>query len=169
MPTPEARLTALGITLPVASAPVANYVAAVRSGNLVYLSGQGPIVDGKVVYAGKVGLDLDEADGYAAARLALINSLAVLRQEIGTLDAVSRVVKLMVWVCGAAGFQRQHVVANGASDLLVAVFGAAGKHARSAVTAPDLPFGIAVELELVVECVAPALSANQASQANHAN
>lgn len=159
MPTPEARLAALGIILPAPSSPVANYVPAVRSGTLVYLSGQGPIADGKVVYAGKVGLDIDEDAGYAAARLAVINSLAILRQEIGSLEAVSRIVKLMVWVCGAPGFQRQHIVANGASDLLVEVFGARGKHARSAVTAPDLPFGIAVEVELVVECAALAAPA----------
>lgn len=152
MTSPELRLKELGVELPAAALPAANYVTAVRSGQLVFLSGQGPIVDGKVVYGGKVGLDLDEAAGYQAARLSVINSLAVLRQEIGTLDAVTRIVKLTAWVCSAPGFQRQHVVVNGASDLLVAVFGERGKHARSAVSAHELPFGIAVEVEMVVEC-----------------
>ena len=151
MSTPEARLKSLGIELPAAPRPAANYVPAVRSGRLVFLSGQGPLADGKVVYAGKVGADLTEEQGMQAARLTMLNSLAVLRQAVGSLDEVTRILKLLAWVRCADGFQRQHVVMNGASDLLVDIFGERGSHARSAVGAHELPFGIAVEIEMVVE------------------
>ncbi len=154
MASPESRLAALGIELPAAPLPAANYLLATRSGRLVFLSGQGPIVDGKVVYSGKVGAELSEEEGYQAARLTILNSLAILKQTLGSLDKVTRVMKLLAWVRSADGFQRQHMVVNGASDLLVEVFGDAGRHARSAVAAHELPFGIAVEIELVVE-VAP--------------
>ncbi len=156
MSSPEARLKALGIELPEAPKPAANYVTACRSGSLVFLSGQGPIVDGKVVWQGRVGAELSEEDGYRAARLTVLNSLAILRQELGSLDAVTRIVKLLAWVRSAEGFQRQHMVVNGASDLLVEVFGPRGRHARSAVAAHELPFGIAVEIEMVVEAASPA-------------
>ncbi|WP_321792433.1 RidA family protein [Burkholderia pyrrocinia] len=151
MNSPEARVKALGIELPALSAPAANYTPIVRSGRLAFVSGQGPIRNGVVVYKGVIGADLSEEAGYDAARLAVLNALAVLRAALGTLDAISRVVKLLAWVRSAPGFERQHVVANGASDLLVDIFGESGRHARSAVSAPELPFGIAVELELVVE------------------
>jgi enamine deaminase RidA (YjgF/YER057c/UK114 family) len=151
MDSPEQRLKKLGITLPNLPKPVANYVPFVRTGQLIFLSGQGPIIDGKVIYAGKIGSDLSEQDGYEAARVAILNSLSILRTELGSLDGVSRIAKMLVWVNGAPGFQRQHIVANGASDLIVEVFGSRGMHARSAVSSPDLPFGIAVEIELVVE------------------
>ena len=147
----EARLRALGIVLPAAPKPAANYVTATQSGRLVFLAGQGPLADGKVVYAGKVGVDLSEADGYQAARLTVLNSLAILREHAGSLDRVTRIMKLLAWVNCATGFGRQHLVVNGASDLLVEVFGERGRHARSAVAAHDLPFGIAVEIELVAE------------------
>lgn len=153
MTSPEARLKALGITLPSAQTPAANYVPAARSGRIVFLSGQGPIADGKVVWKGRVGAELSEQDGYQAARLTTLNALAILRAELGSLDAVSRVLKLLVWVRCAEGFERQHLVANGATDLLVEIFGDAGRPARSAVSAPELPFGIAVEVEMVVETV----------------
>jgi enamine deaminase RidA (YjgF/YER057c/UK114 family) len=149
--TPEARLRALGLELPAAPRPAANYVTATQSGRLVFLSGQGPLADGKVVYAGQVGTDLSEADGYRAARLTILNSLAILREHAGSLDRVTRILKLLAWVNCAPGFGRQHLVVNGASDLLVEVFGDRGRHARSAVAAHDLPFGIAVEIELVAE------------------
>jgi len=151
MTSPEARLQALGIELPQAPRPAANYVAAARSGRLLFLSGQGPIVDGQVVWKGRVGAELTEEQGYQAARLTILNALAILRSELGSLDAVSRVLKLLVWVRSAAGFDRQHVVANGATDLLVELFGDRGRPARSAVSANELPFGIAVEIEMVVE------------------
>jgi enamine deaminase RidA (YjgF/YER057c/UK114 family) len=153
MSSAEARLTALGLELPPVPKPAASYVTAVRSGQLVFLSGQGPLENGRVVYAGKVGADLTEEQGYQAARLTILNSLAVLREAAGSLDAVARIVKLLGWVCCAPGFQRQHVVMNGASDLLCELFGDQGRHARSAVSAHELPFGIAVEIELVAELV----------------
>jgi enamine deaminase RidA (YjgF/YER057c/UK114 family) len=151
MPSPEARLKALGIELPVPPRPAANYVAASRSGRLMFLSGQGPMKDGEVVYRGKVGAELTEEQGYQAARLTILNSLAVLRQEAGSLDNVTRILKLLAWVRCVDGFQRPHMVVNGASDLLVEIFGERGRHARSAVTAHELPLGIAVEIELVAE------------------
>ena len=152
MSSPESRLKSLGIELPPAPQPAANYVTSCRSGRLVFLSGQGPIANGEVVYAGRVGAELTEEQGYQAARLTILNSLAILKQAVGSLDEVTRIVKLLAWVRSAEGFQRQHVVVNGASDLLVEVFGEArGRHARSAVAAHELPFGIAVEIEMVVE------------------
>lgn len=147
----ETRLKALGIELPPAPQPAANYVTATQSGRMVFLAGQGPISDGQVVYRGKVGVDLSEAEGYQAARLTILNSLAILRAHAGSLDRVTRILKLLAWVNCAEGFQRQHLVMNGASDLLVEVFGERGRHARSAVSAHDLPFGIAVEIEMVAE------------------
>ena len=149
--SPEAFLLAAGITLPNASPPAANYVPAVRTGNLIYLAGQGPIANGKPVMTGKVGGSLSEDEGYQAARLAGLNALAVLRAELGSLDRVRRIVKLMAWVNSAPGFTRQPAVVNGVSDLMVEVFGEAGRHARSAVGANELPFDIPVEVEMIVE------------------
>lgn len=151
---PEARIKALGLELPPAPAPLASYVPAVRTGNLVFLAGQGPILGGKPTVTGKVGADFTEQEGYKIARTTILNSLAALRAEIGSLDRVRRIVKLVGWVNSAPGFTRQPWVINGASDLLVEVFGDAGKHARSAVAANELPLNIPVEIELVVE-VAP--------------
>jgi len=153
-PSPEARLKALGIQLPPAPTPLASYVPAVRTGNLVFLAGQGPLAGGKPTVTGKVGAELTEEEGYKAARATILTSLAVLRAEIGSLDRVRRVVKLVGWVNSAPGFTRQPWVINGASDLLIEVFGDAGKHARSAVGANELPLNIPVEIEIVVE-VAP--------------
>ena len=147
----EARLQALGIELPPAPRPAANYVTATQSGRVVFLAGQGPIVAGEVKYQGKVGRDLTEEEGYQAARLTILNSLAILRAHAGSLDRVTRILKVLAWVNCVDGFQRQHLVMNGASDLLVEVFGERGRHARSAVSAHELPFGIAVEIELVAE------------------
>ena len=149
--SPEARLRALGIELPAPPRPVASYVPAVRTGNLVFLSGQGPTAGGKAAVTGKVGAELTEEAGYKAARSTILNSLAVLRAEVGSLDRVRRIVKLVGWVNSAPGFTRQPWVINGASDLLVEIFGEAGRHARSAVGASELPLGIPVEIELVVE------------------
>ncbi|MGB3067097.1 MAG: RidA family protein [Ottowia sp.] len=147
----EDRLKTLGIKLPLAPKPAANYVTAAQSGRTVYLAGQGPMENGTVVYGGKVGSDLSEEEGYQAARLTILNSLAVLREHAGSLDRVTRILKLTAWVNCAPGFQRHHIVMNGASDLLVELFGTRGRHARSAVSAHELPFGIAVEIELVAE------------------
>jgi len=152
--TPEDRLKALGIELPPAPKPLASYVPAVRTGNLVYLAGQGPVAGGKPAVTGKVGAGLTEEEGYKAARATILNSLAALRAEIGSLNRVTRIVKVVGWVNSAPGFTRQPWVINGASDLLVEIFGDAGRHARSAVGASDLPLNIPVEIEMIVE-VAP--------------
>ena len=152
--SPEARLKTLGIQLPPAPTPLASYVPVVRTGNLVYLAGQGPLAGGKPTVTGKVGAELTEEEGYKAARATILISLAVLRAEIGSLDRVRRIVKLVGWVNSAPGFTRQPWVVNGASDLLVEIFGDAGKHARSSVGANELPLNIPVEIELIVE-VAP--------------
>jgi enamine deaminase RidA (YjgF/YER057c/UK114 family) len=150
--TPEQRLTELGITLPEVRSPAGAYVPAVRTGNLVFLSGAGPIgADGEIV-TGKVGgadVDLDRA--VHAARLVGLQLLASLRQEIGSLDEVVRVVKLLGMVNCAPGFNNTPAVINGCSELLLDVFGDAGKHARSAVGQAELPFDISVEIEAVVE------------------
>jgi enamine deaminase RidA (YjgF/YER057c/UK114 family) len=152
--SPEARLRALGIALPPAPKPIASYVPAVRTGDLVFLAGQGPIAEGKPTVTGKVGAALTEKQGYEAARATILVSLAVLRAEIGSLDRVRRIVKLVGWVNSAPGFTRQPWVINGASDLLVEIFGDAGRHARCALGANELPLDIPVEIDLVVE-VAP--------------
>ena len=149
--TADERLTEAGITLPSAPKPAGNYALMTRSNGVCYLSGQGPITEGRVVFGGKVGADISVEDGYQAARLAAINALAVLKSELGSLDRVRRVLKVLGWICCNEGFHQQPSVLNGASDLLMQVFGERGRHARSAVSAHDLPFGIAVELEMVVE------------------
>ena len=145
----EAKIAELGLDMST-SAPLANYVPAVRTGNLVYLSGHGPVVDGSLI-RGKLGADLDIDAGYAAARAVMVQLLASLRAELGTLDSVSRVVKLLCMVNCTPEFGDQPAVANGASDLLVEVFGDAGRHARSAVGMQSLPIGMAVEIEMIVE------------------
>ena len=149
--SPEARLKALGIELPPAPKPLASYVPTVRTGNLVYLAGQGPLAGGKPTVTGKVGAELTEEEGYKAARATILTSLAALRAEIGSLDRVRRIVKLVGWVNSAPGFTRQPWVINGASDLLVEIFGDAGRHARSAVGTNELPLNIPVEIEMIVE------------------
>ena len=145
----EAKIAELGLDMST-SAPLANYVPAVRTGNLVYLSGHGPVVDGSLI-RGKLGADLDVEAGYAAARAVMVQLLASLRAELGTLDSVARVVKLLCMVNCTPEFGDQPAVANGASDLLVEVFGDAGRHARSAVGMQSLPIGMAVEIEMIVE------------------
>jgi len=149
--TAEARIEALGIRLPEAPAPLAAYLATARTGNLLYVSGQGPMDGATVLIKGKVGRDVSEEQGTEAARLAVINALAVIRQTLGSLDKVARVVKLNGYVNCTDSFERQHIVMNGASELLVAVFGEKGRHARAAVGTNALPMGIPVELELLVE------------------
>lgn len=150
-PSYEARLKELSIELPPVARPIASYVPAVRSGKLIFLAGAGPIRDGKATITGKVGSTLTEEQGRRAARETILVSLAALRAEIGSLDRVKRIVKLTGWVNSAPGFNRQPWVVNGASDLLVEIFGEAGKHARSSVGANELPLDIPVEIELVVE------------------
>ncbi|MEY3773644.1 MAG: hypothetical protein RLZZ129_424 [Verrucomicrobiota bacterium] len=149
--TPEARLAALGIELPEVPAAIANYVPAVRSGNLVFLAGQiakGP--DGKFL-TGKVGADLTVEQGAEAARICAIQLIAALKAEIGDLSKVKRIVRVGGFVACTDDFTAQPRVVNGASDLLVAVFGDAGRHARAAVGVNALPAGAPVEVELVAE------------------
>jgi len=149
---PEARLAELGLELPAPNPPVANYAGAVRVGELVFVSGHGPYRDGEFVYLGKLGRDLDVATGQESARLVALNLLASLKAEIGELDRVRRVVKLLVLVNSDPGFGDQPAVANGASDLLVEIFGPErGRHARSAVGMGALPFGISVEIEAIFQ------------------
>lgn len=149
--TPEEKLAELGLPLPTPTPPVAAYVPAVRTGNLVFISGQGPFADGKFTHVGKVGTDVDADAAKEAARITCVNGLAALKAEIGELSKVTRVVKLTVFVNSAPGFDQQPAVANGASELLQEVFGEAGRHARSAVGMAELPFGMSVEIEFVFE------------------
>ncbi len=149
--TAEARLRELGVELPELPAPVANYVRAVRTGDLVFLAGHGPALPEGGYVTGKLGADLDVDEGYAAARATGLALLASLREEIGSLDRVRRVVKVLGMVNSAPGFTDQHKVMNGFSDLMVEVFGERGKHARSAVGMASLPIGLAVEIEMIVE------------------
>ncbi len=146
----DARVAELGLELPEPQPPVANYVSAVRAGDLLFLAGHGPLgADGKLV-VGKVGRDLDLAAGVEAARLSGLALLTTMRAELGSLDRVTRVVKLLGMVNCAHGFNDTPTVVNGCSDLMVEVFGDAGRHARSAVGLAELPFDIAVEIEAVV-------------------
>jgi enamine deaminase RidA (YjgF/YER057c/UK114 family) len=148
---PDAALKALGITLPAPGAPIANYVNAVQTGNLLFLAGKGPTgPDGKDI-VGKLGRDMTVAQGYQAARAVAINHLAVLKAELGDLRRVKRIVKVFGMVNSDPAFTQQPAVINGYSDLLVAIFGDKGKHARSAVGMAALPNGIAVEVEMIVE------------------
>lgn len=151
MPSPEDRLRQLGITLPEVAAPVANYVAAVQSGNLLFLSGQIPMRDGKLAYTGKLGADLGEEQGTEAARLCAINLLAQAKAALINLSRIKRLVKLTIFVASAPDFTRQPFVANGASDLMVDVFGDAGRHARVAVGTNVLPLDSAVEVDAIFE------------------
>ncbi len=147
----DARLKELDIVLPTPSKPVANYVNAVRTGNLLFLAGKGPnLPDGGFV-TGKVGRDLSIEEGYEAARLVGIAQLAVLKAELGDLNKVKRIVKVLGMVNCDSDFANQPEVVNGFSDLMVEVFGERGKHARSAVGMGSLPRNIAVEVEVIVE------------------
>lgn len=149
--TPEERLTARGLELPIPPAPVANYVRAVRSGNLVFLSGHGPNQPDGPKWQGKVGKEFDVEQARAAAESCMLNLLASLRAEIGELSRVRRVVKLLGMVSCTPDFGAQPQVINGASDLLVDLFGDRGRHARSAVGMAALPNNIPVEIEMIVE------------------
>jgi enamine deaminase RidA (YjgF/YER057c/UK114 family) len=151
---PEAKLKELGITLPTPGAPIANYVNAVQTGNLLFLAGKGPLPqDGKDV-VGRLGKDMTVDQGYQAARSVAIAHLAVLKKELGDLKRVTRIVKVLGMVNSDPAFTQQPAVVNGYSDLMVAVFGDRGKHARSAVGMATLPGGIPVEVEVIVE-IAP--------------
>jgi len=148
----ETRLLELGVTLPSPPKPVASYVPFVVSGNLVFISGQVPVLDGAVKYVAKLGDDAGVEIGQAAAQLCAINLLVQLKEACdGDLDRVVRCVKLGVFVNATPDFTQQPEVANGASDLIAAVFGEAGKHARAAVGVGSLPRGVAVEVDAIFE------------------
>ena len=149
--TIEKRLSDLGVTLPAAAAPAANYVPFVRSGNLLFTAGQLPLKDGKLQAAGLVGRDIDTAAAREGAKLCAINILAQAKAALGDLEKIARVVKITVFVASTPDFTEQHLVANGASDFLFAALGERGKHARSAVGMASLPLNAAVEVEAIVE------------------
>jgi len=149
MTDPAARLAELGLTLPQPAAPVAAYVPVVVAGNLAHVSGQLPFIDGALV-TGRLGENVTPEQGQAAARACGLMILAQLQAALGSLDRVERVVKLGAFVSSTPDFTGQPAVANGASELMVAVFGEAGRHARSAVGVPVLPLGAAVEVDAIV-------------------
>jgi enamine deaminase RidA (YjgF/YER057c/UK114 family) len=144
------RLRELGLELP-AKGPMGSYVSAVQSGNLLFVSGGGPQKPGGTFIIGKVGTDVDLETAQEAARLCALYCLASVQEAVGSLDNVTRIVKVVGFVNSAPGFVQQHLVMNGASDLLISVFGESGRHARSSVGMAELPMNIAVEVELIAE------------------
>ena len=151
MTGPAERLAALGLTLPPVAAPVAAYVPAVRTGGFVYTSGQLPTVDGKLAAVGKVGAEVSAQDAAGMARTCALNALAAAASAAGGLAAIRRIVKVTGFVASAPGFGGQAQVINGASELLIEVFGEDGKHARSAIGVAELPLNAPVEVELIAE------------------
>lgn len=149
--TPEARLADLGLQLPDVVPPVAAYVPAVRTGSLVYTSGQVPMRDGQLIHVGTVGGEVTSEQAYECARQCVLNALAAVKAEIGDLAAVTRVVKVVGFVASTPDFTGQPQVVNGASELLGEIFDDIGQHARSAVGVAALPLGAPVEVELIVE------------------
>lgn len=149
--TIEKRLGDLGITLPAAAAPAANYVPYMASGSLVFTAGQLPLKDGKLIATGLLGRDVDVAAGKEAAQQCAINILAQAKAALGDLEKIRKLVKITVFVASTPDFTEQHLVANGASDFLVAVLGERGKHARSAVGVASLPLNASVEIEAIIE------------------
>jgi enamine deaminase RidA (YjgF/YER057c/UK114 family) len=147
----EQKLFDLGIEIHEAPKPLASYIPATKVGNLVFTAGQIPLKEGALVYEGKVGSDITVEEGVKAAALCTINCLSVIKSEIGSLDNIKRIIKVTVFVNSAEGFTDQPKVANGASDLLVSVFGDSGKHVRSAVGVSELPIDSSVEIEMIVE------------------
>jgi len=151
MSTPEEKLAELGLVVPEVPKPVAAYIPAVRSGSHVFTSGQLPMRDGQLMYAGKVGGEVTTEEAVECARQCALNAIAAVRAEVGDLSSVKRIVKVVAFVASTQDFTGQPGVANGASELFGKVFGDAGQHARSAVGVPVLPLDAPVEVELVVE------------------
>ena len=147
----EAKLKELGLTLPDSPKPVANYVPVVRVGELLFLSGVLPSRDGQLIMTGKLGQGLTIEQGKEASRVAVLNGLSIIRHAAGSLDRVKQIVKMVGHIASAQGFTDQPHVLNGASDLLVSIFGDAGRHARVAVGAAELPRQAPVEIELIVQ------------------
>ena len=149
MPSVQDRLREMGLELP-ARRSAGQYVGAVRSGNLLFVSGVGPVGPGGMV-TGKLGVELDVEAGKEAARLCALNCLSAVQEAVGDLDRVTRIVKVLAFVNSGPGFSQQHVVVDGASSFLLSLFGDRGAHARSSVGVAELPFNIAVEVEMIVE------------------
>ena len=147
----ERQLKQLRVELPSVPKPVANYVPAVRAGDLLFLSGVLPSREGQLIMTGKLGQAISIEQGMEAAKMALLNALAIIRSEVGSLDRVKRIVKMVGHIASAPEFTDQPQVLNGASDLLVAIFGEAGRHARVAVGSAELPRQAPVEIELIVQ------------------
>jgi len=147
----EERLKELGYEIPTLPKPAAAYVPAVRSGNMVYISGQIVMVDGKLAMKGQVGVELTVEEGYKCAEICALNALAALKQEIGDLDRVKRIVKVVGFVNSPSGFDKQPQVINGFSEMMDKAFGEKGHHARAAVSACGLPLGTPVEVEMIAE------------------
>ena len=141
----------MGIELPPAPKPVASYVPVVQAGGLAFVAGQGAIVDGAVLHPGHLGAEVSVEQGQEAARRCASQALAALKEELGSLDRIRRIANLTVYVASAPGFTDQPLVANGASDLLVELFGDAGRHARAAVGVNELPLGLSVEVAVIAE------------------
>ena len=151
MPTPEERLQELGVSLPSPAAPVAAYIPCVRTGNLVYVSGQVPTVDGTPTHLGHLGGEVGLEDGRAAARTCAVNVIAALKAELGELSQVRRVVKVTGFVASTPEFTDHPKVVNAASELFGEAFGDAGRHARAAIGVAALPLGVPVEVDAIVE------------------
>ncbi len=153
----EEKIIRIGLILPPAAAAAGLYSSAIRSGNLVYTSGQLPLLDGKLVEPGGKGKVNDECkeDAVHASRVALLNALAAIKSVTGTLDSIERIVKLTLYVASEKDFTSQHIVANGASSLLHEIFGERGSHARSAVGVAGLPLDASLEIELIAQCKFP--------------
>ncbi|GJL51254.1 MAG: hypothetical protein NPIRA01_24810 [Nitrospirales bacterium] len=151
--TIEEKLQELGIALPSAPKPLASYVPACLAGDLLFVSGVLPFHDGKLTITGKLGQELNTEQGSKASQTAVLNALAIIQQELGTLDRVKQIVRMTGHVASATGFSEQPAVINGASDFLVKVFGESGRHARLAVGAAELPLCAPVELELIVQVI----------------
>ena len=147
----EEKIKSMGLTIPETPKPVASYVTCVQTGKLVYTSGQGCKKDGVVAYQGKLGKDVTIEEGYEAAKIAILNALAILKGHLGSLDKIKRVVKLLGFVASTPNFDQQPKVINGASDLLLEIFGDKGLHARSAIGTNALPSNMPVEIEMIVE------------------
>ncbi|MFO0839110.1 MAG: RidA family protein [Phycisphaerae bacterium] len=148
MSKPSERLRELGIVLPPVSKPVGAYVPIVRHGDLLFLSGQIPLQEGRVAFSGRVGFERTLDDAQKAARICAITAIAIAADAAGGIDNIARVVKVVVYVASHEGFNDQHKVANGASELLVEIFGESGKHARAAIGTAELPLGATVEVDV---------------------
>ena len=157
MPSFATQVTALGLVLPPPPQPVATYIPVVQSGNLLFLSGMIPLREGVMVMEGMLGAGISIEQGYEAAKICVLNALSVIHHHLGTLDRVTRIVRMVGYVASAEGFTQQPGVINGASDLLVKIFGDVGRHARVAIGAAALPLNAPVEIELIVEISATAL------------